>query len=80
MDLTAEQIKLVNLVERFYSKPADAILPVLYSTGEIFSRLQSIYPSDQYNPEDVYMVMTYLQYETMPSTNNAIKWFVVEVC
>jgi hypothetical protein len=79
MQLTAEQIKLVNILEQFYRKPVTTESALLYTTADIFSRLQSIYPSDTYTLEDLFNVLTYLEFETIDSiTYRQIMWYIQE--
>jgi hypothetical protein len=74
--LTEEQIKLVNILENFYQKATLGNAPLLYTTGDLFSRLQSVYPSEEYTPGDVYQVMLYLGYDHLSSTANKITWLM----
>lgn len=76
MQLTEEQIKLVNILENFFRKPDHAESPLLYSTADIYYRLQSVYPSPSYTPEDVYVVLIYLKFETIDSTSRKIVWLI----
>jgi hypothetical protein len=77
--LTAEQIKLINILEQFYQKPVTTETELLYTTAQIFSRLQSVYPSDTYTGEDVYQVLTYLGFEWIDSvTYQCIMWCIQE--
>jgi hypothetical protein len=78
MDLTAEQIKLVNILDKFFKKADDIALPHLYSTSDIFQRLQSVYPSELYSTEDVYQVLCYKDFDFIHSTSNKICWLVQE--
>ncbi|MBS7565094.1 hypothetical protein KHS38_11825 [Mucilaginibacter sp. Bleaf8] len=77
--LTPEQIKLINIFEKFYQKPVSTETELLYTTAQIFTRLQSLYASDKYTTEDVYQVLTYLKYEWIDSvTHQCIIWCIQE--
>lgn len=79
MDLTEEQIKLVNILEQFYQKPVSTETQMLYSTSQVFTRLQSVYTSDAYREEDVYAVLNYLIFDWMDSvTYQCIMWCIQE--
>jgi hypothetical protein len=78
MELTEEQIKILNILLDFYQKPADTSSPLLYSTAEIFLRLQSVYPSEKYEPQDVYNIMRYSGFDFIDSTSRKILWMIQE--
>ena len=76
--LTEKQIKLVNILENFYQPAGLGCTPLLYTTADIFRRIQSVWPSDEYEPTDVYVIMIYLKYEYINSTANKLCWMMQE--
>lgn len=66
-------------MDKFFKVATDIQLPHLYTTFDIFSRLQSVYPSDKYTVEDVYQVMVYKGFDFINSTSNKICWLIQEV-
>jgi len=77
MELTAEQIKLVQIIEKFYSKTIPASSePLLYTTKTIFEKAQSVYPSEKYTTDDIYAVMCYLKFEFVDSTGSKLLWLL----
>lgn len=75
--LSSEQIKLVNIVEFLFVK-ADGRESgnLFYTTIEIFRKLQSFYPSDNYSPGDVCEVLIYMKHETINGGSDKIFWFL----
>ncbi|MBB2149166.1 hypothetical protein [Pedobacter gandavensis] len=77
--LTSEQIKLVNILNHFFVTPQDyAAGKLFYTTMEVFAKLQSIYPSDSYSPEQVTEVLLYLKIETINGAADKIFWYLQE--
>lgn len=72
-----EQIKLINILESLFKKPDDT-LPgkFFYTTSEVFQKLQSIYPSETYAPEDVYEVLQYLKFEIFNGSGPKMFWYM----
>ncbi len=79
MEFTAEIVKLINILDKFFKKADDAQVPLLYTTGDVFARLQSVYPSDTYAPTDVYEILSYKEFEFINSEGtNKIYWLIQE--
>lgn len=77
--LTSEQIKLVNILNEFFISPEDHTGGKLfYTTMEVFAKLQSIYPSASYSPEQVTEVLLYLNIETINGAADKIFWYLQE--
>ena len=77
-ELTSERIKLINILEELF-QPAESAEPhPLHTTADIFKKLQSIYPSESYNEEDVVMVLFYKKYEIIPSNTGKMFWLIQE--
>jgi ABC-type microcin C transport system permease subunit YejE len=80
MDLTAEQIKLVNIIESYFSKDITNEKPlILQVTNDLFNKLQTLYPSDQYEAADVFTAMEYLKFDSLMSSEGSIKWLYTEL-
>lgn len=79
VQLNSELIKIVNIVEHYYRAPTDVNAGKLfYTTGDIYAKLQSIYPSDTYSPENVFDVLMYLGIETFNGAGSKIFWYLEE--
>jgi hypothetical protein len=80
MELTPEQIKLVNILEDYYGRSiaGDAALR-LVTTADVFTKLQSLYPSENYTPEDTFIALQYCNFNTIESTEGTIKWLMTEL-
>lgn len=76
--LTNVQIKLINILEEYFRKSTSAETHPISTTDEIFRKLQSIFPSQEYTHEDVLQVMRYGAYETLNSSTGAMYWFIQE--
>jgi len=77
--LTAEHIKLVNLIEHYFTSPLDTGSGKLfYTTMNLFDKLQSVYPSDSYTPELVCESLIYLNISTINGAGDKIFWYLEE--
>jgi hypothetical protein len=77
MELSAEQIQLMIILENFFRKPEHGEAPLLYTTTQVFDRLQSVYPGT-YEPTDVYRVIVHMEFEYINSTRDKILWMIQE--
>jgi len=78
MDITlsTEQIKLVNIIEHYFKSPTDTEAgKLIYTTIEIFQKLQSIYPNE-YTPAEVCECLIYLNFETINGGGSKIFWYL----
>ncbi len=79
MDLTAEQIKPVDVVESYFSKDIKGDKPLkLQVTNDLFNKLQTLYPSGVYTAADVFTAMEYLKFDSLMSSECSIKWLHTE--
>lgn len=77
--LTSEQIKLVNILNHYFQAPQDANAGKLFcTTMEVYQKLQSIYPSESYLPEQVCECLIYLKIETINGAADKIFWYLEE--
>jgi|GEM_PF-1547488 len=75
--LTTEQIKLVNIVEHLFKKPInDDAGKLFYTTMDLYTKLQSFYPSESYSPGDVCDVLVYMEIETINGSGDAVFWYL----
>jgi hypothetical protein len=79
INLSSEQIKLVNILEHYFRAPQDNNAGKLfYTTMEVYQKLQSIYPSESYMPEQVCEALIYLKIETINGAADKIFWYLEE--
>jgi hypothetical protein len=75
--LTPEQIKLVNIVEHLFKKPDDDEAGKLfYTTMDLYSKLQTFYPSDTYLPADLCEVLVYMKIEIINGSGDTVFWYL----
>lgn len=73
--LTPEQIKLVNYLDEFFTPVKEASAgQVFYTTADVFRKLQSLWPTDAYNTEDVLTVLLYKDYNRINSSGDKVFW------
>lgn len=77
-ELTPDQIKLVNILEVFFSPVKEALQDYMfYTTLDVFRKLQNQWQSECYTTLDVLKVLDYLKYEKIDSaTSDKIFWLM----
>ena len=67
MELTEAQIKLINIFSDHYRPLEDPNSKTreFLSAPELFVRMQSLWPSEDYTPYDVVLILQYLKIESV---------------
>nr|WP_199079082.1 hypothetical protein [Pedobacter sp. ASV19] len=79
VEVNQERIKLINIINHYFTSPTSTDAGNLfYTTMDLYRKIQSIYPSENYCPADVTEVLIYLKIETINGAGDKIFWYLQE--